>query len=209
MASKLTDEDRIVLEKVNSKLKPEMEWFYSEVKKLRSLKESKVRELIELATNDIKTRGGSDGLYLLKDICTVFKWEKGTHKELRNRLGKLQTLLCNSRGVTSDEINKMLFNALKRGYEKDYDDSTDLLLTEKEVKYAKKRRKKEKNGGLSKVSQIKVPLTPEQKKEKNKQKRLEKKAEGEALKAQEDKISEKKRRAKERRLARKAKQKEE
>lgn len=149
----LTEFDKEVLMRSNSKILKRVEWLYEEVKKKRSRISDKLLEEVE---SEIISRGGNkdNKFYSLKDICKLLDWSFPENKEERNILsslsGDLQINGCNAQA--------MLFNFVVRARTEDVDRASDLLLNKKQQKKARKRRKLEKKHGEKR--KIKIPKDP-------------------------------------------------
>lgn len=146
MAKRLTDEERQCLEAASKVSISLMEWYYDSIKLLRNkLKPngSKIANVIKEANS----KNGNGGFYSLKDICKVLNWTMEKNKNERTELQTLSSTIAISTGISHSDSAKILFEAIPKVLKKDYEHVTDLLLTGKEVKKSKKRRRIEKKHG--------------------------------------------------------------
>jgi hypothetical protein len=132
-------EDSHILSKTNHESKKLMEWYYDQI--VRSREDTEIIERFEEV--DKKCKEIDDGFYLLKDICSVFEWDKVAHKEERKNIAELQRFLAMSFDISSSDIDHILFNCIRKALAKDYSNAMDLFLTNRDVKISKKLRKRE------------------------------------------------------------------
>lgn len=177
MAKRLTDNQRQILKAAQMDIDKEVQWVYEEVKKARDLykDEKDIKEKFENKNEEVNKRG----ICLAGDVVEMVSWKKRTHQEERNRYVRMTNLIAITNGYGHDEVHDMFLIAVKRFLMEDFEHPTDALLSNKEQRHARKRRKVEKKYGEKK--EIKGNKSDEQKKIDSRLRKLKREAKKEGV----------------------------
>jgi hypothetical protein len=155
----ITDEERVVATSSSKSLEENMQWFYEAVKAYRG---KVTDEALANKEKEISDRG----LCHLKDVCEILDWQFPRDKDIRNKLSHLGHTLGLASNISSDTYNPIIYSAMVKILKgEDPKDPTDLLLSKKEARASRKRRKILAKAGLAITDVIKVPKSNDSKKE--------------------------------------------
>lgn len=165
--SSLSDIDKEILVKTSNNMSNDLEWFYNQIIERRDFATQDVMNEVE---NEISIRNDGrkkDRLYHLKDICKLINWTYPDNKTERSRLTKMSNDLY----TTGNDSHSLLYNFTLRVIKADPNekaDFTDFLLSKKQRRVARKRRKLEEKNGKSTIN-IKISKTNDDKKDARKE----------------------------------------
>lgn len=176
MAKRISDTQRQILKAANHDIDKEVGWLYTEAVKNRSLYDNdskKIKDVFKTQHKVIEERG----LAVAKDVVDLLGWEDNKkHKDNRNRYVKLTNLIGISNGLGADEVHEIFMVALKRYLLEDFDHPMDAMMSKKEQRNARKRRKVEKKYGEKKEIKIAPSKSEEEKKIQSRLRKLKREA---------------------------------
>jgi len=161
----LSDHDKEMLIRTVDDLKDDIIWLYDQIVKRRKKITPSLRKSVK---EDILNRNNGDRkhkLFSLKDICKLMDWTYPRNKEERKRLCNINSKLF----IANLEAHYVLYNFTIKALKQDIKNPSDLLLSKKEQKAARKRRRIEKKNDTSFAERVNIPKTDDQKKEARKE----------------------------------------
>jgi hypothetical protein len=178
MAKRITEYQKQILEAVNKDLGKEILWLYEETKKARALykNEDEIKSEFRIKNKEAEERG----ICHASDVVNMLGWsDNKLFRENRNRYIKITNLIGTSNGMGADEVHEIFMVTIKRFLLEDFKHPMDAMMSKKEQRNAKKRRKVEKKYGEKKG--IKVSKTDEEKKKQSRLRKLKRSAKEENI----------------------------
>jgi len=183
MAKRMSNTQREVLKAANREIVKEVEWFYDEVTKARDIYNNdtkKINNTFKKQNKIIEERGLAVG----KDIVELIGWDDPKeHKENRNRYIKLTNLIGISNGFGASDVHEIFMVATKRYLQEDFEYPMDAMMSKKDQRNARKKRRVEKKYGEKK--EIKVPKSDDEKKKQSRLRKLKRDAKKEGISLEE------------------------
>jgi len=183
MAKRMSNTQREVLKAANREIVKEVEWFYDEVTKARDIYNNdtkKINNTFKKQNKIIEERGLAVG----KDVVELIGWnDPKEHKENRNRYIKLTNLIGISNGFGASDVHEIFMVATKRYLQEDFEYPMDAMMSKKDQRNARKKRRVEKKYGEKK--EIKVPKSDDEKKKQSRLRKLKRDAKKEGISLEE------------------------
>lgn len=161
----LSDHDKEILIRTTNDLKDDIVWLYNQIIQRRDKVTPELRKLIK---DDIINRNDGDRknkLFSLKDICKLMDWTFPRNKEERRKLCKINDKLF----LANLDSHYLLYSFTTKALKQDIANPSDLLLSKKEQRAARKRRRVEKRNDTSFAERVNIPKSDNQKKEARKE----------------------------------------
>jgi len=162
-SKRISNYDKEVLINTTDGLCEDLKWFYKQVKDRQTFADDKTKKEVAKDINIRNIDRIADKLYSLKDICKLLAWTFPKNKIERKRLANISNTLH----ITGHDAHALLYNFTIRSLKEDTENPSDFLLSKKEQRQARKRRKMEKKH--SDKPRIKIQKNDDEKKEARKE----------------------------------------